>query len=418
MTIPRRVLFFAFHFHPAVTSGVQRAGRFYRYLPEFGFQPVVVCSSQSGRQDDLAHVHWVPDAGEPQPPRWGVKAAGWLHRLLPYNEQWHWVSHAVAAGLALARQLQPAALLSTSPPVGSHLAALLVHRQTGIPWIADFRDPILNNPSRRRRWAGPYDRLLESLILREASCAMAVTDVMAGELRSRFPRHASKVRLLWNGFDPAESLPRIAQPPSGRHILLHAGLLYRLRHPWPLFRSLQRLVENGRIDPAGFCLRLLGAIEGLDGLREDAGIARLLALGCLEADGSNVPRAEAQRQTAAAHSLLLIDIVNQTSHGYTVPAKIFDYVLTGRPILAITDKDSPVDRILAGCGLDVSLIRHDDPPERIDSTVAALLSRSEPSRTPSPWFDEQFDGRSQAATMGRWIEEIASGAALADTIKK
>jgi glycosyltransferase involved in cell wall biosynthesis len=406
-TPARPVLFFAFYFHPAITSGVQRASRFYRYLPEFGYQPEVVCSSKSG-QDTLQHVHWVPDPAAPQPAKWGVQAAKRLHRISPYNEEWHWVVHAVASGVALAHQLRPAALLSTSPPVGSHLAAWMVHRRTGIPWIADFRDPILDNPARTRAWARPYDRWLERLILRHAARVTGVTDVITAELRRRHPRRAHKILLLWNGFDPDEVSHENGQPPEGRHILLHAGVLYRLRYPWVLLRSLERLVDNGRLDPRRFCFRVLGPVEDLASFLANPTVARLAALGCFEADGQNVPREEARRQTAAAHSLLLIDIVNQTQRGYTVPAKIFDYVLTGRPLLAITDPDSPVDRILARCGLSVSLIRHADSPERIDETVATLLSRNEARGVPSAWFHEQFDGRRQAATLARWIDEIST----------
>ena len=406
----RPILFFAFYFRPAVTSGVQRAGRFFRYLPEFGFQPIVIASSQSGREEGLPGVHWVPHPSEPQPPGWAERAASFLHRISPYNEQWQWVPHAVAAGLSLARKHRPVALLSTSPPVGAHLAARLVQRQTGLPWVADFRDPIVNNPARSRRYTGPYDRALESMVLRHAGRATAVTDVMIEELRVRRPGEAGKAHLLWNGFDPAETPPRIERPAGERHILLHAGLLYRLRYPWTLFRALERLVDNERLNPSRFCLRFLGPVENLEGLCADPCVARLLAWGCFEADGRNVPRDEAQRQTSQAHSLLLIDFVNQARRGYAAPAKIFDYVLTGRPVLATTDPDSPVDRILAGSGLNVSLIRHDDPPGRVDDTLVKLLTQTEPSRPPSDWFNEQFDGRRQAAKLAGWIEECISGA--------
>lgn len=113
------------------------------------------------------------------------------------------------------------------------------------------------------------------------------------------------------------------------------------------------------------------------------------------------------REIATADSLFLIDIVNNSKVGYTVPAKLYDYLLTGRPILSITDPGSPVDRILAQSGVPYACLYHADSPGTLDGKLHGFFSLSSTPVTPSPWFFENFDGRLQARAIGAMLEADA-----------
>jgi hypothetical protein len=102
----------------------------------------------------------------------------------------------------------------------------------------------------------------------------------------------------------------------------------------------------------------------------------------------------------------LIDIVNLWNVGYTVPAKIFEYILIGRPILAITDRESPVERILQNSGVPAVFIYHDDTPERIDEKLIGLYQLPNTAVPPSPWFMNNFDGRSQAGAFSTILDSL------------
>jgi glycosyltransferase involved in cell wall biosynthesis len=399
----------AFYFAPENTSGVQRATRLYRYLPEFGYRTHVVCSSHAGTAQ-MERVLHVPDPATmaTSAARQSALAARLQRAVLPYDERLPWAPHAVAAVGELIREAGVSTVISTSPPVAPHMAAWWLKRKYGVRWVADFRDPILGNPGRPRRWARPYDIALERMIFSAADAVVAVTEPIAARWRKSHPRWAYKFHVIWNGFDPEEQFGPLPIPPAGRRVLLHAGVLYFQRHPFGVFDSLDRLIQGGRLDPASFVLRFTGILQKREDLLARQSVRRLLEQGCLEMEGVNVPREEAMRQIATADWLFLIDIVNADGAGYTVPAKIFDYILTGRPVLAITDRDSPVDMILNGSGVPVATLYHDDAEAAVDDKLLKLFSfPSEPVK-PSDWFFEQFDGRRQAGRLAQILDQLGS----------
>lgn len=405
----RSAALLAFYFAPENTSGVQRATRFYRYLPEFGYRTHVVCSSHSGTVE-MDRVQHVPNAATMATPaaRQAAIAAGLQRAVLPYDEHLPWVPHTVAATGELIRRHGVSTIISTSPPVAPHMAAWWLKKRHGVRWVADFRDPILGNPGRPRKWARPYDVALERMIFSAADAVIAVTEPIAASWRRLHPRWAHKFHVIWNGFDPAEGFGPLPIPAGPRRVLLHAGVLYFQRHPFGVFDSLARLIQSGRLDPSLFVLRFTGILQKREDLLARPSVRSLLENGCLEMEGVNVPREEAMRQIATADWLFLIDIVNADGMGYTVPAKIFDYLLTGRPVLAITDRDSPVDMILSRSGVPTATLYHDDSEDAIDGKLLKLLSYPSEPVTPSGWFFEQFDGRRQAGRLAGILDQLGA----------
>jgi len=401
----RKVILFAYYYLPDNTSGVQRAVRMARYLPEHGYDTLVIASSHAGAGPVAPGVCHVPTAGD-RARSYQAALARFAQRIVPYNERLEWVPHAIRPAKRVISGGDVGALISTSPPLASHFAALLIKMRYGLKWIADFRDPLVGNPGRPRDWAKPYDAWLERLIFRNADAAIAVTDAVAEEWRRRYPRWATKFHVIWNGFDPEGSFGPEPLPQRSYRAISHIGVLYSQRHPTALVDSLARLVSNGLVAPHTFRLRFIGPIQEQEIFTAHFSTAALIANGCLEIRGQLIPRAEAMHEIATADFLLLIDIVNLSNAGYTVPAKLYDYILAGRPILAITARNSPVDRILTNCGILNALLYHDDPAEVLDRKLVDFLKLPTEPLTPSAWFLERFDGRRQAALLAALLEQV------------
>jgi hypothetical protein len=397
------LILLAYYYSPANTSGAQRAVRLAKYLPRNGCQTTVICSSHDG-EVSLPHVLHVP--GYPARPTHGAAWAGALQRVLPYNEQFPWVPHAVAAAGDLIRRRSASAILSTSPPLATHLAALWLKRRFGVKWIADFRDPLVGNPGRSRRWARPYDSLLQHLIFRSADGIVAVTDSVADEWRRQYPQWSHKIHLVWNGFDPEDAFGPAPLPVRPYRLLSHVGVLYAQRHPLPLLASFARLIGGGLLAPSSVRLRLTGPIQNQANLLASPGASILLQAGCLEIRGDMIPRSDAMAEIATSDFLLLLDIVNLANKGYTVPAKLYDYVLAGRPILAVTDRNSPVQRILSGSGIRFTCLYHDDSAAAIDQKLLSFFQYPSDPLDPSPWFRSQFAGDQQAATLAALLNDL------------
>jgi len=136
----------------------------------------------------------------------------------------------------------------------------------------------------------------------------------------------------------------------------------------------------------------------LVGLAEDKAIQRsdllvsLASAGSLHFTGRPVPKDEARREALSAACLLLLD----STSGTQVPGKLFESIRIGRPIFAITARDSAMDRILRDSDIPCSYIYPDTPEEQIDRDLLALLRAPVTRSTPSDSLLRQFDGAAQA----------------------
>jgi glycosyltransferase involved in cell wall biosynthesis len=400
------VLIVTLAFPPDPLSGAARPGRFARYLTQFGYEPIVICQNAPGQTADSAAVRRVP---LPAPSRAVRALAGLGHLaqrfLLPYNDSVPWAAHALVEAEAVLAERPVAAILSTSPPVGCHLVALELKRRYGLPWVADFRDPLWGNPFRTRRWIFPYDAMVERLLFRHADALIANTDTVAEFWLHRHRNVAHKVTVIWNGYDPEDRIEALSSTPADRRVLAHVGSIYGSRHPSRLFASLVRLIQAGKLVADRIGVRLVGPIDE-DCLRVNRkAVDALRSWNCLEYDGKQVPQAEARQAVARADYLLLLDL-NEQDADLQVPAKVFEYVQIGRPILAFTRRDSPTDRILRGSGVPYRAVYHDSSDAEADCEVSGLFDLSTDPVQPSVWFIEQFDGRNQTRKLAEILDAV------------
>jgi len=270
--------------------------------------------------------------------------------------------------------------------------------------VADFRDPLSDNPFRDRRFTKPYDRAIERFLFRSADILIANTDTGASVWRKRYPQWANKIRVIWNGYDPDDRIS--AAPISERRwsALTHVGALYDRRRPTVLLESLVRLIGSGRLNPQTFRLRLVGPLDTSANCVDQPPFSTLIGLGCLYYNGESVPQSEAREEIATADRLLILD-VNERGSSLQVPAKIFEYIRVGRPILAFTASGSPTERILAGSGVPYAAVSVTAPVEAIDNAVSAFLQQPTHPVQPSAWFWQQFDGCAQAETLRAILEQ-------------
>jgi glycosyltransferase involved in cell wall biosynthesis len=394
-----------------VTSAVQRISTMSRFLPEAGYEVTVVTTSEPGVVEGDSSGVWTPSGDEAEAVSSFSRRMARVQRYLPYNDRLPWTPFALNAVEKLHAERPLSALITSAPPVASHVAGWLAKRKLRIPWIADFRDPIVGNPVRNRWWGTPYDELVERQIFRHADMVVAVTDVVAEMWKRKYPQHAAKVRVIWGCYNPDEAMPAPRAMSDARKTLAHLGFLYRQRIPWKLLESFDRLTADGRLDPREARLQFVGEVDGYEEFMATPACRRLREKGCLDAGGVTVSRARSLENMVDATHLLLIDIVNNEAVGYTVPAKIFDYVRAGRPILTLTDRNSPVDRIIAKSGVRCRTIYHDEEPEQLDAKILEFFSLPSEQSAPSEWFQDAFDGRRQMKRLGAYMDELLSPAA-------
>jgi hypothetical protein len=313
----RQILLLTYTFPPDNTPAAIRPKQLCDYLPAHGYQPIVVASSFEGAREEPEFVRRVPVGGEPLGVVLASKLAGRLMRLCaPYNDRLPWVPFAASAAEQLIRSRKIEAVFSTSPFLASHLAALWLKRKFDLPWVADFQDPVIDNPMRDRRWLYPYDALMEGAIFRDADKLTANTDTVASAWRRRYPRIASKVSVLWNSFDPEEEIPTCVVANRSHRVLSHIGALYGQRHPGQILSALDRLGVGASV----VRVKLIGPMQSSILAEHSELIERLRQRGLLEFDGQLVDRRTAMLETAQADYLLLLDI-NAKNASFQVPSK-------------------------------------------------------------------------------------------------
>jgi hypothetical protein len=300
----------------------------------------------------------------------------------------------------------PVVLYSTFPPIGTHFAAMQVLRKRSVCWVADFRDPYTTEPL-RRRISPALGRLAASQIERKMvalpSLIIANTDAAAEEWKTLYPHAADKVKVIWNGYDPADNLIAPTLPERTRKILIHTGTLYAGRHAGPILASIARLMHRGNLSPASILVRFVGPCHESTLIPAEV-VESGQRQGWIDMVPEALPRSAAIEMCHQADGLFLIQPQSDTQ----VPGKLFDYVSIGRPILAFIRQNSPIEQVLLGCGIPNVCIYPDDTDDRVDEALLRFLALSAGPWKPSRWYQDTFDAIKQTEMLCSFIDQVTA----------
>lgn len=241
-----------------------------------------------------------------------------------------WYPFALGEARRVLREKPIDAIYSTSPPETSHLVALRLHEITGIPWVADFRDPWMNLyllPTPTPLHARLHEKL-ERRVCREAS--VVVTSPWHLELLARKYPWMKKIELIPNGYDPShlEAVMGVTLP-ADRFQIVHAGMLTQKRSAVPFLEGLRMFLD---LVP-GAREKCRAVFLGPRESENDAAV-EALGLSSVVTFRDTVPHAEALKIERGSHILVLIKHANRVYDGI-VPGKLFEYIGVRRPILAL-----------------------------------------------------------------------------------
>ncbi|MEJ2629704.1 MAG: glycosyltransferase [Acidihalobacter sp.] len=356
-----RILMVAYHFPPCgEVSGTLRTLSMVRGLRSLGWDPIILAprlASYMSLDNTLASPDEFGDRvfrSFAIDARQHLGVGGRYPEWLAQPDRWaSWRLSAVPLGLRLIRRYRPKAIWSTYPIATAHLIAAALNRRSRLPWIADFRDPMLTGTDDIGRMTRASRERLERRVVSKADACVFVTRsaMRAYEERYGVVDHGL-FEVIPNGFDEDVVGARLARDRLGylgatRRVgplrLLHSGALYANgRSPEPLFRALAALRQRGEISSANLHVVLRGS--GPEAVRasyvamlEHYGIADLVEL---------VPafeRSAALREQLSADGLLLLQ---GSQFNVQIPAKVYEYLAIGKPIFALTDPAGETARLL------------------------------------------------------------------------
>lgn len=256
-----------------------------------------------------------------------------------------WIIPAALKGLAIIKKERIDCILTSCPPYSVHLIGLILKRIAGVPWVADFRDPWITGSQKRLYYNSQLsmaiERRLERQVLRRADLVIGNTAILTERMKKTHPDiPEDKFTNLPNGFNPEQFSQYQNLEKDPRFTITYTGSLYFGRSPEPLFQGLQPLIADGTIDPDRIRIKLVGHCGEIDG-RSTASVAQHYELSDVVEIIPPVPYGQALEIVGRSHLALLL----APDQPLQIPAKVYDYLGTGTPIIALAGEGATADVI-------------------------------------------------------------------------
>lgn len=352
-----RVLMTGFHFPPsALSSGHLRLLAFAKYLPEFGWDPVVLSATKCAYQQvDMASIREIPESCHVHRAlaldvKRHLGLFGRYPAMLARPDRWSsWWPSAVALGWWLINRYQVQAIWSTYPVMTSHCVAYALNRLTGIPWIADFRDPVGDSVAgshpvtvrSQHRWERRVVSTAAASVFTAPGAMRRCAELYPGAWRD------GRLKVIENGYDELtfREIPEGPVRTEGAPLVfVHSGTLYpKGRDPIPFLTALARLVKSGAVgsDEVKVVLRASGSEPMFAREIQRLGLAGTVFL------APPVPNREALLEQSSADALLLFQ---GDEFDRQIPVKVYEYLRAGRPIFALVGKAGDTAALLRDTG--------------------------------------------------------------------
>ncbi len=370
----KKILLIAYYFPPMGMGGVQRATKFAKYLPRFGWKPFVLTvkdvdylAKDYSLLDDLPSQVRVIRTGSFDPLRASfilrrffrkaeqnkacvtgnsVERSGVFSRFFFPDSKIGWIPFALLSGLNLIREQRIDLIFTTSPPPSLHLVGYLLRRLTNKPWVADFRDP----------WVGfhyedyptPFhlrakNRMIR-LIAENADGIVTINQKITQAVLSVYP-FIKSIKTIPNGYDESDfDLPVSAR--SDRFVIAYLGTFSPDHDPKPFLLALKSLLRKREVPKEKVKFIHIGLCMGIDW----AGMVKQYQLSDVVERKGYLPHKEALAHLQDASVLLLT--TSQTPGAEMIStSKLFEYLPFKKPVLAIVPPGGAAAEVVSSLNL-------------------------------------------------------------------
>ena len=413
----RKILLVTYHFPPSPAVGGIRPAKFAKYLPEFGWTPVVltirddsVKNPDPKRLTELAGTRIARSAvwpnlvqllnrlkRAPLPKRakgddsqefpksaeqyaapedgFLVNKASRLKKFLKSvfelpDQQVGWLVPAVLEGYRLLRRERFDLIYATAPPETATLVAYALSRLSGTKLLLDFRDPCFShnqkNFSHAVRFSYGIEQWMGAKIIRHAAKIVTTTEEYRELLNFWYPDlDSGKISVISNGFDPEDFEIARAGGKREKFTVTYIGTFYLGRDPEGFLAALRELIEEGAIRKEEVEVQFVGDVTKAEGKPVREMIARYDLGDCVIVDGL-LPYAEAIARIRATDVLLLL----APDQYHCIPAKAYEYIGGGKAILCIAMEGATANLIrITGAGI----VAHPYHGEEIKDAIRKLF---------------------------------------------
>ncbi len=397
----RKVLIITYYWPPSGGAGVQRWLKFVKYLRNFGWEPVVYTPENpeypaidnSLLKDIPQGIEivrtpiWEPysfykklvgakkneriNAGflsEKKRPGLAERFSIWLRGnfFIPDARKF-WINPSIKFLVKYLKQHPVDAIVSTGPPHSMHMIALGVKKRTGLPWLADFRDPWTNidfyHELMLSSWADRKHHKLEMSVLKKADEVVVISNSMKTDFLKLLKRDYS---VITNGYDQ-DDIAGVDVKIDERFSVAHIGTMVKTRNPLLLWEVLSEEVLKDTDFANDLEIKLVGSVDySVTESIEAAGLGNYVNR------ISYVPHNEVVKIQQQSQVLLLL--INDTPNAKVIlPGKFFEYMAARRPILCIGPRDGDAAEVILET--NAGYVSEKDDKESIRKAINELYSR-------------------------------------------
>ncbi|TQD40150.1 glycosyltransferase family protein [Haloflavibacter putidus] len=377
----KKVLIVAYYWPPAGGPGVQRWLNFVKYLPEFGIEPIVYVPENPSYPiiDKSLEKEILPQLKIIKKPilepyklaslfaKKETKeiSAGLIKtkektsvlqevllairgNLFIPDARKFWVKPSVSFLKTYLQENEIKTIITTGPPHSLHLIGLKLQQALNITWIADFRDPWTSIGYHKKlklsKTSAKKHRELEKEVLQNASHIITTSFSTKKEFEQLTPKSVS---VITNGY---ETYKKPVVKPDNYFTVAHIGSLLSERNPKMLWQALSELTRENKAFKEAFRLLLVGKVSTVV-----EQMLRKFELGSYLDKKGYVTHEEAIKFQYESNLLLLIEIDKPETQAI-IPGKLFEYLYTKKPILAIGPENWDVQIILTQVGAGQSFL--------------------------------------------------------------
>jgi galactitol-specific phosphotransferase system IIB component len=375
---PKKLLIITYYWPPAGGPGVQRWLKFVKYLPEFDIQPIVYIPENptypiidEGLQSEVSEKAIILKNKIFEPYGFasffgknktkkissGIipnqKKQSFLEKTLLWvrgnlfipDARFLWVQPSVKYLTNYIKENNIDTIVTSGPPHSLHLIGMQLKTALNVTWFADFRDPWTtigyHKALKLSSYAQKKHKTLEKEVLNTADTIIVTSKTTKTEFQALTNK---PIEVITNGYDVEEITK---QPLDEKFTLAHIGSFLSERNPILLWQSLQELILEHETFKNDFQLKLIGATsqEVLDTINDFQLNDYVLNLGYV----SHQEAVEHQRKSQV---LLLIEI-NSPDTKSIIPGKVFEYIVSERPIIALGPEGSDFAEIITSTNTGV-----------------------------------------------------------------
>ncbi|MCK4590453.1 MAG: glycosyltransferase family 4 protein [Candidatus Latescibacteria bacterium] len=384
----KKVLFITYYFPPMGLGGVQRTLKFVKYLPSFGWQPIILTVRpgsyfafdpsllkdipaaaevvRTGSLDPLKMLSWLQHREKTvEPPENLRRTLSYLSQMVfqPDNKL-GWLPFALSKAREILHQESVEIIYATAPPFTCHLIGILLSRLYRKPLVVDFRDAwtqfqFVHYPTSIHRL---LNQLLEKKVIRKAARVISTNEVLRENLRKAHPRAAaSKFTVIPHGFDPDDFKNKGKPSSTGKFTVTYSGSFYATVTPKHFLSAVREILDEEPGLANEIKLLFLGMFR-----EENKRLVNKLNLQDVVDIRGYLPHSESVVQLLNSDLLWLTLDESEGAEAVT-PSKLFEYIASGRPILACVPEGAAAQIVRStGNGIVV-------PPDDIQGIKKAIL---------------------------------------------